>query len=145
MPPVQAPRPPVMRWPDGSPAGPGRQHRPEGQHRHRPDGSPAGPGRPHRPEAQNRPEGRGHANLPYLIVLAGGFGGLLWVWRSHMHVKGGMLVFAAALLLGGGARLVLTDERAGLLVSRRRGVDVAAFAILGFGLLVSALLLKNPS
>lgn len=83
--------------------------------------------------------------LPYVIVLAGVLGGLLWVWLSQTHVKAGMLVIASSLLLAGGARLVLTDERAGLLASRRRGIDVAAFAILGAGLLVSALLLKSPS
>jgi len=82
---------------------------------------------------------------PHVIVLAGVLGGLLWVWLSQTHVKGGMLVIAFSLLAAGGARLILTDERAGLLASRRRGIDVAAFAILGAGLLVSALLLKNPS
>jgi Protein of unknown function (DUF3017) len=82
---------------------------------------------------------------PYAIVLAGVLGGLLWVWLSQTHVKGGMLVIASSLLLAGGARLVFSDERAGLLASRRRSIDVAAFVILGAGLLVSALLLKNPS
>ncbi len=80
-----------------------------------------------------------------MVVLAGVLGGLLWVWLSQAHVKGGMLVVAASLLLAGAARLVLADERAGLLVSRRRAIDVAAFAILGAGLLAAALLLKNPS
>jgi Protein of unknown function (DUF3017) len=96
------------------------------------------------PRDRDRPPRR-LAALPYVIVLAGVLGGLLWVWLSQTHVKGGIVVIASALLLAGGARLVLTDERAGLLASRRRSIDVATFAILGIGLLVSALLLKNPS
>jgi len=110
---------------------------------HRPDGSFSGPGgwRVRR----GGHAGEGEANLPYLIVLAGVFGGLLWVWLSKTHVKGGILMFAGSLLLAAAARLVLADERAGLLVSRRRVIDVAAFAILGAGLLVAALLVPNPS
>ncbi len=85
------------------------------------------------------------ANLPYAIVLAAVLGGLLWVWLSQTHVKGGLLVVGVSFLFAGAARLVLADERAGLLASRRRGIDIAAFAILGVGLVVAALLLKNPS
>jgi Citrate synthase, C-terminal domain/Protein of unknown function (DUF3017) len=120
---------------------PPQPSRPSGVHR--PDGSfsEAGGWRVRR----GGHAGAGRANLPYVIVLAGVFGGLLWVWLSKTHVKGGILMFAGSLLLAAAARLVLADERAGLLVSRRRAIDVAAFAILGFGLLLAALLIPNPS
>ncbi len=113
--------------------------RPPGMHR--PGGSSAGRRQPR----LTRREGERLARLPYVIVLAGVLGGLLWVWLSQAHVKAGMLMFATSFLLAAAARLVLADERAGLLASRRRGIDVAAFAILGAGLFAAALLLKNPS
>ncbi len=91
------------------------------------------------------PGGQPASNLLYVLVLAGVLGGLLWVWLSKNHVKGGTLMIAGSLLLAGGARLTLAPGRAGLLASRRRAVDVAAFAVLGAGLLVAALLIPNPS
>jgi hypothetical protein len=109
--------------------------------RHLPGGAATGSGR----LRQRGRDGHRPANLPYLIVLAGVVGGLLWVWLSQTHVKGGIALFAAAILLAGVARLVLTDEQAGLFVSRGRAVDVAAFAILGAGLLAAAVLIPNPS
>ncbi len=99
----------------------------------------------HRRRARRWRGGQPAANLPYVLVLAGVLGGLLWTWLSANHVKGGMVMFAASLLLAGGARLVLADERAGLLATRRRGFDVAAFAILGVGVLAAALLIPSPS
>ncbi len=110
---------------------------------HRPDGPFSGPGRWR--VRRGGHAGEGQSNLPYVIVLAGVFGGLLWVWLSKTHVKGGIVMFAGSLLLAAAARLVLADERAGLLVSRRRAIDVGAFAILGAGLLAAALLVPNPS
>ena len=110
---------------------------------HQPDGSFSGPGGWW--VRRGGRSGERQRSLPYVIVLAGVFGGLLWVWLSNTHVKGGILMFAASLLLAAAARLVLADERAGLLVSRRRAIDVAAFAILGAGLLAAALLVPNPS
>jgi hypothetical protein len=50
------------------------------------------------------------------------------------------MVLAAAL-----ARIVLPERRAGMLVSRRRLVDVAVLAALGTGLLVAALVLPPQS
>lgn len=84
-------------------------------------------------------------NAPYAIVLAGALGGLLWVWESAGHVKAGMMTIAAAFIVAAAARLMLPDDQAGLLASRRRDIDVATFAILGVGLLASALVIPSPS
>jgi hypothetical protein len=48
---------------------------------------------------------------------------------------------AVALLVAAAARLVLPERRAGLLASRRRLPDVAAFSILGLALLAAGLVL----
>lgn len=77
----------------------------------------------------------------YPIVLAGTAAGLAYLWRGPQNVRGGVLVVAVTLLLAAAARLVLPERRAGLLVSRRRFADVAAFSILGLALLVAGLVL----
>jgi Protein of unknown function (DUF3017) len=84
------------------------------------------------------------SNLGSVIVLAGVLGGLLWVWLDGTHVKGGAMLLAGSLLAAAVARF-LAPEGVGLLVSRRRSVDVAAFAVLGAGLLVVGLVLPSPS
>jgi hypothetical protein len=91
------------------------------------------------------PGGPWLANLPYAVVFGGVAGGLAWVWLSKTHVQGGVMTMAGSLFAAALARLVLRDERAGLLVARRRAVDVAAFAILGAGLLAAALVIPQPS
>lgn len=122
-----------------------RQPRRRGQ-----PGQPRQSGQPRRPGQRRhaRPRARSGARLtdaPYAIVLAGALGGLLWLWQSAGHVKGGMLTIAAAFLVAAAARYMLPDGQAGLLASRRRDIDVAAFAILGAGLLASALVIPSPS
>ena len=77
----------------------------------------------------------------YPIVLAGTAAGLAYLWRGPQNVRGGVLAVAVTLLLAAAARLVLPERRAGLLVSRRRFADVAAFSILGLALLVAGLVL----
>jgi hypothetical protein len=77
----------------------------------------------------------------YPIVLAGTAAGLAYLWRGPENVRGGVLGVAVTLLLAAAARLVLPERRAGLLVSRRRFADVAAFSILGLALLVAGLVL----
>ncbi len=52
---------------------------------------------------------------------------------------------AGVLLAGATARLVLPERRAGMLGSRRRLVDAAAFAALGVGLLVAGLVFPVPA
>jgi hypothetical protein len=82
--------------------------------------------------------------LPYLLVICGTAVSLL-VMRAGQHdVRGGTLVLAGVLQAAAVARLALPDHRAGLLASRRRLVDVAAFAALGIGLLVAALFFPVP-
>ena len=97
--------------------------------------------------AQNRHgRDRSRATKPrwgaaYPIVLAVTAAGLAYLWRGPQNVRGGVLAVAVTLLLAAAARLVLPERRAGLLVSRRRFADVAAFSILGLALLVAGLVL----
>ncbi len=85
------------------------------------------------------------AQLPYCVVAAGLVAGLATVRSGGQAVKGGILVIAGALLAGSLIRLVLPDDRAGMLASRRRLIDVAALAALGVGLLVAGLLARVTS
>src|SRR5262245_20225042 len=77
--------------------------------------------------------------LPYLIVLIATAGGLAVIRLGAQYVKGGTLVIAGVLLMAATTRLVLPDQRAGMLSSRRRLVDVSILAALGLGLLVAGL------
>jgi Protein of unknown function (DUF3017) len=85
------------------------------------------------------------AQLPYAIVLAGVAAGLAWVWSGQPNVRAGTLTLAGALFAAVLARLTLPWQRAGLLASRRRYIDVTALAILAVGLLVAGLVLPTPS
>jgi len=78
-------------------------------------------------------------------VLAVTAGGLVWVWRGSQHVRGGVITLACALLAAAVGRLVLPQQRAGMLASRQRMSDVLAFAVLGIGLLAAGLVLPPPS
>jgi Protein of unknown function (DUF3017) len=80
--------------------------------------------------------------LPYLLVLAIAMAGLLWMWAGGAHAaKGGTLALAGAMFAGALARLVLPENRIGMLASRKRFLDVATMAALGAGLLATGLLL----
>ena len=82
------------------------------------------------------------ANLPYAIVLVAAAGGLSWVaLGSARHVQAGMTTVASALLAAAVLRLVLPERAAGLLVSRRRVLDVLALAGLGAGIMAAVLVL----
>jgi hypothetical protein len=59
--------------------------------------------------------------------------------QGGQAARGGTLEIAGVLLAAAVARLMLPDRRAGMLRSRRRLADVAAFAVLGIGLLVAGL------
>ena len=83
--------------------------------------------------------------LPYCVVLAGMAAGLATARSGGQAVAGGTLVIAGALLAGSLIRLVLPDDRAGMLASRRRLADVAILATLGVGLLVAGLFAKVTS
>ena len=85
------------------------------------------------------------ANLPYAIVLAAAAGGLSWVALGGLqHVQAGMMTVASALLAAAVLRLVLPERAAGLLVSRRRVLDVLALASLGAGIMAAVLVLPAP-
>ena len=105
--------------------------------------SAKGAGRPAPPEG-GRTRNRLTAHLPYWIVLAGVVAGLITVRGGNQAVRGGTLVIAGALLAGALARLVLPEEKVGMLRSRRRLIDVAALAMLGVGLLVAGLIVRVP-
>ena len=79
---------------------------------------------------------RGVAWLPYLIVLAGVAAGLFVAWQRYAG-RGAALV-GGALLTAAAARLVLPPRFAGLLASRGKALDVAAFAVLGTAVLAVA-------
>jgi len=85
------------------------------------------------------------ANLPYAVVLAATAGGLAWVALGGLrHVQAGMMTVASALLAAAVLRLLLPERAAGLLVSRRRVLDVLALAILGAGIMAAVLVLPAP-
>ncbi len=79
-----------------------------------------------------------------LVLLIAAVGLLFAVVASH-HWLRGVLIIAAALIVGGLARAVLTDRRAGLLAVRSRMFDVACYLVLGgttigFGVTAAALM-----
>ena len=108
-------------------------------------GSPPASGAGRR--AGSRPARRHRAGLAgrqpygaaYLVVIGGVALSLSYLWRGPQNVRGGALAVAGLLLAAAVARLVLPERRAGMLASRRRLVDVAAFSALGVALLVAGL------
>ena len=82
--------------------------------------------------------------LPYLTVLCGLAAGLALIWQGAHYVRPGTLTVAGALFVAVAARLTLPEQRAGLLASRRRSIDVTVLAILAVGLLVAGLVLPIP-
>ncbi len=81
---------------------------------------------------------RGVAWLPYLIVLAGVAAGLFVAWQGSQYAGRGAALVGGALLAAAAARLVLPPRFAGLLASRGKPLDVAAFAVLGAAVLAVA-------
>ena len=76
--------------------------------------------------------------LPYLIVLAGAVAGLFIAWRGTRYAGRGAGAVGAALLVAAVARLALPPRYAGLLASRGKAMDVAAFAVFGAAILAVA-------
>ena len=96
-------------------------------------------------EAAGRARAPRWANLPYAIVLVAAAGGLSWVTLGGLrHVQAGMITVASALLAAAVLRLVLPERASGLLVSRRRVLDVLALASLGAGIMAAVLVLPAP-
>ena len=76
--------------------------------------------------------------LPYLIVLAGAVTGLFIAWQGTRYAGRGAATVGAALLVAAVARLALPPRYAGLLASRGKAMDVAAFAVFGAAVLAVA-------
>jgi hypothetical protein len=96
----------------------------------------------HRATARRAAASRGRAaQLPYWIAVAGMLAALALTRERALGIRGGTLALAGILLAAAVARLVLPERRAGLLVTRRRLVDVPILAALGVGLLVAGLVL----
>jgi Protein of unknown function (DUF3017) len=103
------------------------------------------PGQSRRSRARRAAQPGGLAvQLPYLIVLGGVIAGLALVWQGAHYVRPGTLTVAGAVFVAVAARLVLPEQRVGLLANRRRAIDVTALAILAVGLLVAGLVLPIP-
>jgi hypothetical protein len=94
--------------------------------------------------ARRRKEAKA-SQLLYTIVLAVAVGAVAWIWQGQQYVRGGTLAMAGALFVAALGRLALPDRQVGMLVSRRRIVDVTALGVLATGLLVAGLVLPTPS
>jgi Protein of unknown function (DUF3017) len=85
------------------------------------------------------------AQLCYAAVLVTALAGLAGLWLFHRELRTDMVVIAVGVLAAAVARLVLPDRMAGMLVARRRVMDVLMLACLGGGLLALALALPTPA
>jgi hypothetical protein len=106
--------------------------------------TPAAPGTPATSLASVRASVPRWVNLPYAIVFAATAGGLAWTWLGPRHVETGMLAVASAVLAAAVLRLILPERRAGLLLARRRVIDVLALTSLGAGIMAVVLVLPPP-
>jgi hypothetical protein len=104
-------------------------------HQDAPRSRRAAPGR----AANPGPAVRIVAWLPYLIVLGGAAAGLYMAWQGARQAGRGAGVVGVALLAAAVARLALPPRYAGLLATRGKALDVAAFAVLGAAVLAVAL------
>ena len=98
------------------------------------------------PEAEVRPEHPrrypstigGACYIAVAVSAAVGIGLVaLGLWRTGLTVLGSGLLFGAA------ARLVLPDEKAGMLKVRRKSLDVLLLALLGTALVVLAVVVPE--
>lgn len=71
-----------------------------------------------------------------LVVLAAIVVGMIYAYFGHW--RRAALMVAGALMLGAGLRLVLPREWAGLLVVRRRTLDVTTMSLMGIAIAVVA-------
>jgi hypothetical protein len=82
---------------------------------------------------------RARAQLPFLIVLAVVAAAALYLGISPGHWRRGSGLIAGAMLLAGLLRLVLRQQRAGMLRVRAAWIDVLCYWTLGVGILVLAI------
>ena len=85
------------------------------------------------------------AQFCYTVAIVAALAALVGLWLMHRELRSDMVVMAAGVLAATVARLVLPDRMAGMLVSRRRVVDVLILASLGASLMVVALVLPSPA
>jgi hypothetical protein len=76
-------------------------------------------------------------HLPFALVLGVTLLGLLRVVQYHW--RQGVVLIGVALLLAGLLRVLVTDEQAGLIAIRGRGVDALLYAGLGFAVIFVAM------
>ncbi len=81
--------------------------------------------------------------LPFIAVVALIGAGLLLLSIASDHWLRGVLLMAGGFALGAVLRLVLPDDRAGLLAVRRRSFDFLCFATISVLAVIFAVLLPR--
>lgn len=81
------------------------------------------------------------AHLPFGMVLGVVAIGLLRIVQYHW--REGTVLMGAALLLAAGLRVLLSDEQAGLVAIRGRGVDALTYTTFGVCMMAVALTIEN--
>jgi hypothetical protein len=82
-------------------------------------------------------------NLPLILVLALAATGVAYAAAVPPHWLRGVLLLAAAMVLGGVLRLVLPARQAGLLAVRSRFTDVLCYAGSGAAIVLFGLALPH--
>ncbi len=80
---------------------------------------------------------------PISLVMLGI--GLSMIFVATDHFRRGSLVLAVSVVLATFLRLFLSENQAGMLAVRSKGVDVAVLAVLGVGLTIFALWVPAPN
>ncbi|GAB3437027.1 DUF3017 domain-containing protein [Actinophytocola sediminis] len=81
------------------------------------------------------------AHLPFGLVMAVVALGLARIMLYHW--REGTVLMGAALVLAAGLRVLLSDEQAGLIVIRSRGIDALTYTIFGVCMMAVALTIDN--
>lgn len=83
------------------------------------------------------------SNLPYLLVMAIVLAGFVLIWLYHW--RRGTLLIGGALVTAAVMRVVLPDERAGLLAIRGKQVDAMLYGGLAILLMfIAATIVRTP-
>lgn len=93
-----------------------------------------------RDRADQPPESLPSTMWPLLLSLAVVLVGAGWIFFGHWRM--GSVIIGSAALFAAGLRLVLPREMAGLLVVRRRWVDV--LVLLGMGVTIMVMAMTVP-
>jgi Protein of unknown function (DUF3017) len=81
------------------------------------------------------------AHLPFGLVLGVVAVGLLRIVMYHW--RDGTVLIGAALFLAAALRAVLSNEQAGLILIRTRGVDVLTYSAFGAGMIFVAMTIEG--